>query len=35
MFFYLSYGGHERGHRLDLLSSAQSVYDQGLGPVCR
>lgn len=22
-------------HRLDLLSSAQSVYDQGLNPVCR
>ena len=30
-FFYLSYGGQEGGHRLDLLSSAQSVYDQGRG----
>ena len=29
------YGGLEGGHRLDLLSSAQSVYDQGLNPVCR
>ena len=34
-FFYLSYGGQEGSHRLDLLSSARSVYDQGLNPVCR